>query len=183
MNFDIIYNLATLSLCQNLLLGDIILASMPQPSFKIEWDAHEYEHKERSPDWFWAVGIISVSVAIASVIFGNIIFGILVLISTFALALFINRPPSTLRVAVDEKGITRGKVRYPYQTLQSFWIDTEHPHKKIILRSEKLFMPLIIVPLGNEVDTEQLHENLSNFLPEEFHSLPLIERILEYLGF
>ena len=162
---------------------DTILVSMPQPSFKIEWDAHEYEHKERSPDWFWAVGIISVSLAIASVIFGNIILGILILISVFTLSLFASRPPSTLHVIVDEKGISRGKVRYPYQTLQSFWIDTEHSHKKIILRSEKLLMPLVIVPLGDEVEVEQLYENLSQFLPEEFHSLPLIERILEYLGF
>ncbi|MDP3875328.1 MAG: hypothetical protein Q8Q22_02310 [bacterium] len=156
---------------------------MSQLSFKIEWDAHEYEHKERSPDWFWAVGIISISLAIASVIFGNIILGILILVSVFTLSIFANRPPSTLRVTIDEKGITRGKVRYPYQTLQSFWIDTEHPHKKIILRSEKLLMPLIIVPLGDEVDVEELHENLSRFLSEEFHSLPLVERILEYLGF
>ena len=156
---------------------------MPQPSFKIEWDAHEYEHKERSPDWFWAVGIISVSVAIAAVIFGNIILGILVLISAFALSLFINRPPRTLHIVVDDRGITRGKIRYPYSNLQSFWIDVEHPHKKIILESQKLLTPLIVVPLGDETDTEQLHENLSRFLPEEFHSLPFVERALEYLGF
>lgn len=183
MNFDIIYSLATLSLCQNLLLGDTISVSMSRSSFKIEWDAHEYEHKERSPDWFWAVGIISVSIAIASVIFGNIIFGILVLISAFTLSLFANRPPSTLHVSVNEKGITRGKISYPYSALESFWIDTEHPHKKIILRSEKMFMPLIIVPLGDNTDVEQLHENLSLFLSEELHSLPFVERILEYLGF
>ena len=156
---------------------------MPQPSFKIEWDAHEYEHKERGSDWFWAVGIVSVSVAIAAVIFGNIIFGILVIIGAFTLSLFANRPPNTLRIVADEKGITRGKIRYPYSTLESFWIDTEHPHKKIILRSQKMFMPLIIVPLGDSVDVEQLHENLSRFLSEEFHSLPLVERFLEYLGF
>ena len=156
---------------------------MPQSAFKIEWDAHEYEHKERSPDWFWAVGILSVSVAIAAVIFGNIIFGILVLISVFALSLFANRPPNTLHVIVDEKGITRGKIRYSYSTLQSFWIDMEHPHKKIILRSEKLFMPLIIVPLGDNINIERLHENLLRFMSEEFHNLPLVERMLEYLGF
>src|SRR3989344_2844020 len=114
---------------------------MARPTFKIEWDAHEYEHKERSPDWFWAVGIISVSVAIASVIFDNIIFGLLVIIGAFTLSLFAKRPPSTLHVVVDEKGITRGKIRYPHSTLESFWIDTEHPHKKIILKSEKMFMP------------------------------------------
>ncbi len=156
---------------------------MPRSSFKIEWDAHEYEHKQKTPDWFWAVGIIAVSVAAASVIFGNIIFGILVLISAFTLSLFASRPPNTLHMMVDENGITRGKIRYPYPTLHSFWIDTEHSHKKIILQSEKMFMPLIIVPLGEDTDTEQLHENLSRFLPEEFHSLPLIEKILEYLGF
>lgn len=156
---------------------------MPRPSFKIEWDAHEYEHKERSPDWFWAVGIISVSVAIASVIFGNIIFGILVIIATFALSIFANRPPSTLHVIVDERGITRGNVLYPYQTLKSFWIDIEHSHKKIILRSEKMFMPLIIIPLSDEVDVERIHDSLSQFIAEEFHTLPFVEKVLEYLGF
>ncbi len=156
---------------------------MVRPSFKIEWDAHEYEHKERSVDWFWAVGIISVSIAITAIIVGNIIFGILVLISAFALSLFANRLPATIHMIVDEKGVTRGKVLYPYSTLKSFWIDTEHPHKKIILRSEKMFMPLIIVPLGDETLVEKIHEGLSQSLSEEFHSLPFVEKILEYLGF
>ena len=156
---------------------------MPRPSFKIEWDAHEYEHKERSSDWFWAVGIISVSVAVTAVILGNIIFGILVLISAFALSLFANRLPSTIHMIVDEKGVTRSKALYPYSTLKSFWIDMEHPHKKIILRSEKMFMPLIVIPLGDNTDVEEIHENISSMLSEEFHSLPFVEKILEYLGF
>ena len=152
-------------------------------AFRIEWDAHEYEHKERSSDWFWAVGIISISIAIAAVIFGNIIFGILVLVGTFTLSLFVNRPPHTLRVIVDERGITRGRVHYPYNTLESFWIDTDHPHKKIILRSQKTFMPLIVVPLGDEVDIDNLHDSLSLFLSEAPHDPPFVEKILEYLGF
>ena len=150
--------------------------------FRIEWDAHEYEHKERSSDWFWAVGIISVSIAIASVIFGNIIFGILVLVSVFSLALFINRPPENIHVVVTEQGITRGKIHYPYATLDSYWLDTDHPHPKILLRSEKIFMPIIVVPLGN-ADVFKLDETLSQFLPERYHSLPFVEKILEYLGF
>ena len=154
-----------------------------QQSFRIEWDAHEYEHKERSQDWFWAVGIVTFAVALVSVIFGNIIFAILILTAAFSLALFINRPPETLHVIIDEKGVTRGNVRYPYDSLISFWIDIEHPHKKILLRSNKLLMPLIVVPLGEEVDVEQLDETLSKFLKEEYHSLPFVEKVLEYLGF
>ncbi|MBX4181620.1 hypothetical protein KW807_02035, partial [Candidatus Parcubacteria bacterium] len=117
---------------------------MNKQSFKLEWDAHEYEHKERTQDWFWAVGILSVAIAVVSIILGNTIFGILVLISAFSLALFINRPPETLHVVVDEHGITRGKVHYPYETLESYWIDVEHPHNKILVKSQKLLMPLQI---------------------------------------
>ena len=151
--------------------------------FRIEWDAHEYEHKERSQDWFWAVGIITVSVAVAAVIFGNIIFGILVLVSVFTLALFINRPPETIHMAVNESGITRGKIHYPYSTLHSYWLDTDHPHPKIILRSEKMFIPLIVVPLSHDIDAEHLDRTLSQFLIEKHHNLPFVELVLEYLGF
>ena len=156
---------------------------MPRPSFRIEWDAHEYEHKERSADWFWAVGIISIAVAVTSVIFGNIIFGVLVLIGAFALSLFANRPPNNVHIVVNEKGVTKDKIHYPYSILESFWIDTDHPHQKIILRSGKLLMPLIIIPLGESTNVEELHESLSQFMKEEFHSLPFVEKILEYLGF
>lgn len=154
-----------------------------QPSFRIEWDAHEYEHKERSQDWFWAVGILTFAIAITAVIFGNIIFAILILTAAFALALFINRPPETVHVVIDEKGVTRGRVHYPYSTLKSFWIDTEHPHNKILLRSEKLLMPLIIIPLEPNTDEERLDEVLSQFLEKEYHSLPFVEKLLEYFGF
>ena len=153
------------------------------PSFKLEWEAHEYEHKERSTDWFWAVGIVSVSLAVTSIILGNIIFGLLILIGTAVLSLFALRPPETINVSLDEKGIVKGHVRYPYSSLESFWIDTDHPHKKIILQSEKLFMPLITVPLGPSTDIDKLHEKLSQVLTEKYHELPLIEKLLDYLGF
>ena len=156
---------------------------MARPSFNIEWEAHEYEHKERSSDWFWAVGIISVAIAVVSFILGNVIFGILVIIAAFALSIFANRPPAVVDVSINERGITRGKIHYPYQTLESFWIDTEHPEKKIILKSQKMFMPLIVIPLGEGVDIDDLHEVLSQFLKEEYHSLPIIEKLLDYLGF
>lgn len=156
---------------------------MTQSSLKIEWDAHEYEHKERSADWFWAVGILTISLAVASIIFGNIIFAILLLLSAFSLALFINRPPATIHVVLDDTGITRNKVKYFYSTIHGFWIDSEHPHPKIILRSRKLLMPLVIIPIEFDADVERLRTALDHYLPEEYMRLPLTEILLEYLGF
>ena len=151
-------------------------------TFKIEWVAHEHEHKERTSDWLWSVGILTAAAAVVSIIFGNIIFAILILTAVFAMALFVNRPPEEVHVVVDEKGITRGNVRYPYSSLKSFWLDETHPHPKILLRSEKVFLPIIVVPLG-ETDAVQLNEILSRYLNEEYHSLPFAEKVLEYLGF
>ncbi len=153
------------------------------PPFRFEWDAHEYEHKERSQDWFWAVGILTIAIAVATAIFGNVIFAIFILVAAFSLALFINRPPTEVHVVVDERGITRDRIHYPYHTLQSFWIDVEHSHPKILLSSQKLFMPLIIVPLNEDVEVEHLHDALSQVLEERPHSLPFVEKILESLGF
>jgi len=156
---------------------------MAKQTFRIEWDGHEYEHKDRDSDWFWAVGIITIAVAVTSVILGNIIFAILIIVSAFALLLFINRPPETLRMIIDERGITKGHIRYPFDTLHSFYIDLEHPHNKIILRSKKMLMPLVIVPLSQEVDIEDVEEKILQFIPQEPLTLPFAERLLEYLGF
>ena len=156
---------------------------MARPPFKLEWDAHEYEHKERSQDWFWAVGIIAFALAFTAIIFGNVIFGILILIATFSLTVFARRAPDELHVVIDEQGITRGKVRYLFPSLRSFWIDLEHPHKKVVIRSEKMLMPYIVIPLADEVDAERLRRILLRYMDEEFHSLPIAERLLDYLGF
>ena len=150
--------------------------------FRIEWEAHQYEYKERSPDWFWAAGIITVAIAVTAVIFHNIIFAILVLVAAFSLALFINREPETVEVVLDERGVTRGKIRYPYETLHSFWIDPDHNHPRIYLRSKKSYLTLIIVPLG-DTDPEEVAQALSAHLEEEHHAPPLVERLLELLGF
>ena len=84
---------------------------------------------------------------------------------------------------IDSMGIARNKIYYPFETLHSFCIDIEHPHKKIILRSKKMFMPLIVVPLGEEVNFEKVNAILKEYLPEEYHELPFMENILEFLGF
>ena len=149
----------------------------------MEWEAPEHEHKERSSDWFWVAGIITVAIVFVSIIVGNIIFGILVLVSSVSLLMFINRKPENLHLVLNDHGVQRDNVFYPFETLESFWIDVEHPHNKIIIKSKKVLMPLIVVPISENVDLEIMREVLSKNLIEEYHSLPLLEKLLEYLGF
>ncbi len=149
----------------------------------LEWEAPEHEHKERSSDWFWVTGIITFAIILVSIIVGNIIFAILVLVSTISLTIFINKKPENLKLSITEDGVQRENMFYPFDTLESFWIDTDHPHNKIIIKSKKMLMPLIIVPLAHNANIDEIGSALSKQLKEEYHSLPLIEKILEYLGF
>jgi hypothetical protein len=149
---------------------------------RLAWEAHAYEYKERSQDWYWAVAIVTGALAAVAVIFDNAILGILIVVAAFALALFANREPEIVEVSVGADGVTRGGLHYPYEALRSFWIDRGHTHPRFYLRSAKLYIPLIIVPLG-EADPEEIAEVLAQHLEEEHHAPPLVERLLEALGF
>lgn len=168
-------NLTSSAVCYNF--------AVARPSFKIEWDAPEHEHKLRSEDWFWAVGIIALASAVAAIIFGDVIFGILIILSAFSLSLFINRSPELVHIVVDERGIIKGKTLYPYNTLHSFWVDPERSHPVILLRSQKMFMPLIHIPLDPDTNLDRLERAMLQHLPTEYYGHHIAERVLEYLGF
>ncbi len=149
---------------------------------KISWQAPEYIHREKTTDWYWIVAIVTISVALISVIFGNLIFAILIIISSFALSLFAGRKPHVIDMEINNVGITVGKAHHPYGLLDSFWIETRDKHPRIILKSNKTFSTLITV-LIDENHAEEIRAKLGEHLPEEEHTEPVLEKLLIYLGF
>jgi hypothetical protein len=148
----------------------------------IEWDAPEHHYTEKNNDWYWAVGIITFTAAALAFIFGNVIFGILILVGVFALVVHASRRPGLMHVEINDRGVVIDRVLYPFLTLESFWIDAhEHP-PKILLKSTKTFMPYISVYI-EEVDREHVREILLNYIAETEHQEPLTQKILERFGF
>lgn len=149
----------------------------------LEWEAHEYLHTEKGHDWYWALGLIAVAGAVASLLFSNVLFAVLILISAFVLAIFASRKPNAVRFAVTQRGVRIDDTLYPYQTLTSFSIDDSHPHTpKLILESKKIFVPKMTIPLEG-VHPDEVHDFLVSVLPEGDHAEPLTHRVMEYLGF
>lgn len=149
---------------------------------KLSWQTTEYLHTKKTNDWYWIVSIVTISIAIIAVIFSNLIFAILIVIASFTLSLFASRKPEIMDVSIDASGATVGKDRYPYRELESFWVETRDVHPRLFLKSKKIFMPYIIILLEH-MDPEEIKEWLEQYLPEEEHSEPLLEKILLYLGF
>lgn len=148
----------------------------------LHWEAYEYEPRDKSSDWFWAVGILTVAIAITSIIFNNILFAIVILIGGFSLTIYTARKPDIIEVTIDDRGIQLDKYFYPYRTMESFWVENEEGSPKILLKSQKLIMPYVVIPI-EEFQPETVREYLREHLPEVFHSESQIHKLIEYLGF
>lgn len=150
----------------------------------LHWQAYEYEPREQSGDWFWAVGIVTVAIAVTAILFNNVLFAIIIILAGFSLSLYAARPPQIIDVVIDDIGIRVGRSFYPYRGLESFWIEDQHGFPRILVKSQKLIMPYIMVPLDEEEhDPDKVRKIMIRHLPEVFHSESVFEKVLERLGF
>lgn len=148
----------------------------------ISWHTEEYNHEKKSADWYWAVGIVAVSGAAASIFLGNVLLGILIVIGAFSLMLLASRPPEIIGIKIDESGITVGKYRHPFANLESFWINEHTDPPRLLITAKKTFAPHIIV-LVKDVSVEGLRSRLRERVKEEEQHESLIQLIMENLGF
>ncbi len=148
----------------------------------ITWNAPAHFYVEKRPDWYWSVGIITLALAAIAFIFGEVITGIFVIVAALALVLHASKPPAIVRYEINDRGIGQDESLYPFLSLDSFWIPhDEFPHK-LILKSRKLFMPLIVIYI-DEADPESVREVLLRYIAETEHHEPFLKRMLEWAGF
>jgi hypothetical protein len=148
----------------------------------LEWDAPEHYHVEKNNDWYWSVGIITLTGAALAFIFGNVIFGILIIVGVFTLLVHSTRSPRTIHVEINDRGVIVDRVLYPFLSLESFWIDAHEEPRKILFKSTKTFMPYLSVHI-EEVDPEKVREVLLKYIAETEHHEPVTQKILERFGF
>jgi len=155
---------------------------------KLSWTAPEYEEKERSPDWFWALGIIFATSSIAAIIFGNYFFAALLVLSGLLLGFFAVKKPDVVAYEINAQGLKIRNRLYPYENIKSFWVQLgaspETNIKPILfINSERAFMPILSIPI-EEIMAEKIHSIMleKNVTEKEMKEHPS-EKIMEALGF
>ncbi len=148
----------------------------------LRWGTYEYIHREKGPDWFWAVGIVAVAFAVTAIILNNVLFGILILLATFTLLIYAARHPEIIGVEINHRGIIIDQYFHPYTTLDSFWVEEHVHHPKILIKSKKLLMPYIIVHI-EDMHPDEIREYLGQYLVEEEHTEPFLQKLMEHVGF
>lgn len=149
---------------------------------KIEWSALEYEEKERSTDWFWALGIIVVAGAVTSLIYSNYFFAVLLILSGILLGFFAIKKPDMVHYELNKKGLKIKTRLFPYESIKSFFVQTT-PKSMLFVKSSRMFMPIISMPVENDLAEEIRSVMLSNNVKEEEMKEGPSEKIMESLGF
>ena len=150
---------------------------------KLEWTTLEYEEKKKDNDWFWALGIIIVASATTSFIYGNYFFGLFLIIGGILLALFAVKKPDLVFYELNEKGLKIRTRLFLYENIKSFWVQKEETKPMLFIKSERLFMPIITMPIKYESAGEIRNFMLENNVLEEEMKEHISEKIMDSLGF
>lgn len=152
---------------------------------RIMWSGFEFEYKEKTSDWYWAVGIIVISVAAASVIYGNLLFALFLVLAGFFLLMTANRKPRMIDYELTDKGLViDGKLR-SHLDFRAFWVsEDKYSPPKLLLQSNQFTNALMVIPIETDfVDAATIRDFLLDYIPEERIHEPFAIRFMEFLGF
>jgi len=150
----------------------------------IEWTIPEYEHREKSPDWFWAIGLIALVGVVLSVVFGNLLLAVLIFMSGLLLILFSNKQPGMITIEISEIGIKVMNTLFPYQNIKSFWIVTRgNGTARLLLHVDRLFNPIMSISIHEDIPLEELRDVIMEKVAEQEMEEPVGDRVSEVLGF
>lgn len=148
------------------------------------WEAFEYKDRALKTDWFWALGIIALAGSIASFIYGNFLFGVFIILASVAVVFFGTIKPKLVTYEITEGGIIYEGNFFPFETLHAFFLNEfDETDKKLLIKSERFFVPILTLPYDDDATGDAIYETLSNIIPEEPLQEPWGHLIMERLGF
>src|SRR3990167_3067265 len=148
----------------------------------LRWSAYEHDHIERGSDWYWALGVVAVSIAITAIILHDMLFGILVVLAAITLGLLAKSPPDLAHFEISERGIRVNDVLHRFDHIISFWVEEEHDDRPLLLVDTTKFMsPNLIIPI-EEIDPSLVRAFLKDHAKEVHMKEPVAHKILEFLG-
>ena len=156
----------------------------------ITWQAYEHEPLSHEADWFWALGIITVAASATSVIMGNILFALLLLIAGGMLGMLARREPRLSTFSLNNKGLTVDDTRYPLKDLLGFSIKeyvSSNPEQELpallLIDTPRFMTPDLVIPIvGVNPETVYLWL-MERGVPEQDLRESLALKVLAFFGF
>ena len=154
---------------------------MPAP---LSWKAPTHEYTERSPDWFWALGLLSLAGAGISIFFSNVLLAVIIGLGAVCFALLALKPPKLCTITITNEGVQVEEALYPLRSLISFWIDeVSRETPQLIIGTRSFLNPVLVLPLEPHVSIEELREHMLTLIPEEEQYESMFSHLASFFGF
>jgi len=149
----------------------------------ITWEAPEHHHVEKGNDWFFALGIIIVSMVFVAILLSNFLFALLITLAGGTLAISASKRPRVIPYAITTRGVRIDEEIHPYSTLKSYYIDEEdYRGPQLLIESDHKIMSLMVMPIPAD-HVDDIETILKEKLDEEYLEEPFLVKLLEVLGF
>ncbi len=148
----------------------------------IVWTVKTHEHKERSVDWYWALGLIAAAAAGMSIYFANYLFAVILVIAAGSIGVLVARGPREHAVRIDQRGISLDGTLYPYSGIHSYWVEPATENPRLLVMTTGLLAPQLVIPLESVARAMSVRLFLRRFAVEEEQVPHLGEHLAEIFG-
>ena len=148
------------------------------------WKAPQYEHRKKTSDWYWVLGILTLAGITLSLLAKNFLLAFLIAISVVFIIFYADKESPITTITITKKGIGMNNLLYPYSSIQSFWVyKTTTGLYRLLLHVDRGYLPYFTVPIASEVSLENLRTLLREHIEEKEHPEPTLDQIMHHIGF
>lgn len=140
---------------------------MPKQKTLLQWSALKSGQENFQSKWLLVLsGVASIAMIVRGILTKDAIVAITFGVLALVCFMFVFEKPRKIKAAITEEGIIIDDRFYCFDELESFWIVKEGEVMTLQLKTTKIILPFIFVPLENQ-NPEKVREILLNYLEEK----------------
>jgi hypothetical protein len=147
------------------------------------WEATEVEHREKTNDWYWGLGVATLAGVILCIIFQNYLLAVLLAVGGIMLGLYGNDRPHPVHVEISERGVALNKNLHLFKDMKSFWIFRDRRGRdRLMLVTGRQILPMHVLTFSEGIDPVTVRLFLLKHIPEKETKESIVDLLAEMIG-
>lgn len=157
--------------------------SLSSGTVLIEWEAPEYVVYKKTVVWYVGFGVILALLIFSAFVMQSFLTAIVFILAGILIFVYSERKPKIISYDIRTSGIRVDSRVFLFRELESFNTVERGSEVYLLLKSKRVFMPMIHIPL-NDADHELVTETLGRHLSQDPDFVePFADIIAHWLGF
>ncbi len=155
---------------------------MPERDQELSWQVASHTTRERSNDWYWGLGGIAIAGIVLSIVFGNALLAIIIVLGAFSMGYLTIQAPREHTITAGPRGIAVDGTRYPWRGVRSFWVEHGNDNPRLFVTMNGIIAPHISLYLADSAEADSVRKTLKRYVPEVEQGPQLGEQLSNMLG-